>query len=90
MSLLVPRRACCARPLLVAVGDPAAAEVVGGELDLHAVTRKDPDVVHSHLARDVREHFVPVLELDAKHGVRERFDHRSFDQDRVIFGLRQN
>src|SRR6188768_888600 len=69
-------------PLLVAVRDPAAAEVVGRELDLHAVTREDPDVVHPHLARDVCEHLVPVLELDAKHGVGEWFDHGSLDQDR--------
>src|SRR3954470_15142247 len=31
--------------LLVAIGDAAAVEVVRRELDLHAVTRQDPDVV---------------------------------------------
>ena len=38
------------RQLLEAVGDPAAGEVVGRELDLHAVARQDPDVVAPHLA----------------------------------------
>ena len=74
---------------LVAVGDAAPAEVVGGELDLHAVTGQDPDVVHPHLPGDVREHLVPVLELDPEHGVREWLDDRSLENDRVFLGLSQ-
>src|SRR5437899_11307280 len=33
----------------VSVSDPAAGQVVGGELDLHLVPRQDPDVVLPHL-----------------------------------------
>ena len=73
---------------LVAIGDAPTTEVVGRELDLHAVAREDPDVVHPHLPGDVREHLVPVLELDPEHGVGQRFDDRPFDQDRVVLGLR--
>src|SRR5512132_4007692 len=76
--------------LLVAVGDATPAEVVGGELDLHAVAGENPDVVHPHLPGDVCEHLVPVLELDAEHGVRQRLDYRSLHQDRVVFGLGQD
>src|SRR5262245_5812741 len=75
--------------LLVSIGDAAAAEVVRRELDLHAVTGEDPDVVHAHLPRDVGEHLVPVLELDAEHGVGQRLDHRALYQNRVILGLCQ-
>ena len=75
--------------LLVPIRDAATTQVVGGELHLDAITRQDPDVVHSHLARDVREHLVPILELDAEHGVGQRFDNRSFHQDRVVLGLGQ-
>src|SRR6185503_18370908 len=75
--------------LLVPIGDAAAAEVVGRELDLHAVAREDPDVVHSHLPRDVGEDLVPVLELDAEHGVGQRLDHRSLYQNCVVLGLCQ-
>ena len=75
---------------LVAVGDAATAEVVGRELDLHTVAREDPDVVHAHLPGDVREHLVPVLELDPEHGVGQRFDDRPLDQDRVVLGLGQD
>src|SRR5947207_84862 len=66
--------------LLVPVGDATPAQVVRSELDLHTVARQDPDVVHPHLPGDVREHLVPVLELDTEHGVRERLDHRPLDQ----------
>jgi hypothetical protein len=41
-----------ARPgrLLVSVSDPTPLEVVWRELNLDPITRKDPDVVHPHLA----------------------------------------
>src|SRR5215510_6908731 len=42
-----------ARGLLQPVGDPAAGEVVGRQLDPDAVTRQDPDEVHPELAADV-------------------------------------
>ena len=47
----------------------------------------DADVVHSHLPGDVGEHLVPVFQLDAEHGVRQRLDDRAFDQNRVVLGL---
>src|SRR5438105_2750063 len=87
---LTDGRTFTTEPLLVAVGDATTAEVVRRELDLHAVTGEDADVVHAHLPGDVREHLVPVLELDTEHRVGERFDDRSFHEDRVVLGLGQN
>src|SRR5947209_19682060 len=52
--------------LLVAVGDAASGEVVGGQLHLDAVTGQDPDVVHPHLPGDVGEDLVAVVELHAE------------------------
>src|ERR671922_243062 len=66
---------------------PAPRQVVRRELDQHAVPGKDPDVVHPHLPRDVRQHVVPVLELHPEHRVREWFGDRSLDLDGVF--LRQ-
>src|SRR5690606_16961206 len=77
------------RGSLVAVGDPTAGEVVGGQLHLDAIAGEDADVVHAHLSRDVGQHLVAVLELDPEHGVRERLDDRSLENDRVFFGLSQ-
>ena len=75
--------------LAVAVGDTASGEVVGGELNLDLVAGQNTDVVHTHLPRDVSEHLVPVLELDAKHRVRQRLDDRAFEHDRIFVRLGQ-
>ncbi len=53
----------------VAVGDAPAGEVVGTHLDLDAVAEQDTDVVFAHLAREVSQHRVPILQLDAKHRI---------------------
>ena len=45
--------------------------------------------MHPHLSGDVGQHLVAVFEFDSKHRIRERFDNRSFEHDRVFFGLRQ-
>src|SRR6185503_6599093 len=70
------------------VDDPAGGEVVGGQLDEHLVAGQDADEVLAHLARDVGEHLVLVLELHPEHGVREVLDHGRLDLDR-LFLLRQ-
>src|SRR5580693_10056465 len=38
--------------LLVAVGDPPAAQVVGAHFDRHSIARKDPDVELTHPPAD--------------------------------------
>jgi hypothetical protein len=75
--------------LLVSVGDPASAEVVRGEFHLNLVARQNSDVVHPHFSGDVGQHLVAIIEFDPKHRVRERFDNRSFEDDRVFLRLRQ-
>src|SRR5262245_903553 len=72
------------RPSLVPVDDPAPGQVVRGQLDENAIPREDPDEVLPHLPRDVGEHAVLVLELDAEHRVRQRLDHRGFHLNRLF------
>src|SRR5262245_9506753 len=55
--------------LLEPVRDAAPGQVVGGQLDLDPVAGQDADEVHAHLARDVRQHAVPVVELHPEHRV---------------------
>src|SRR5918998_628851 len=62
------------------------AQVVGAQLHLHPVARQYPDVVHPHLARDVREHVVPALELDPKLRVGQSLGDGAFDLYDVFFG----
>src|SRR5262249_15700224 len=73
--------------LLEPVCDAAARQVVGRQLDLDPVARQDPDEVHAHLARDVGQHAVPIVQLDAEHGVRERLDNLALHLDRVVLRL---
>ena len=71
----------------VPVGDPAAVEVVGAELDLDFVAREDPDVVLPHLPGDGREHGMAApVELHPEHRARERFDDLAFDLDLLFLG----
>src|SRR5688500_17010296 len=74
---------------LEAVGDATSGEVVRGELHLHLVAGKDSDVVHPHLAGDVRQHLVAVVELDTEHGIGQRLQNRAFQHDGVFLGLGQ-
>src|SRR6266480_6412501 len=69
------------------VGDSAAAEVVGTELDLDLVAREDPDVVLPHLPGDGREHGVATpVELHPEHRAWERFDDLAFNLDLLFLG----
>ena len=73
-------------PGSVAVRDPALGQIVGADLDGHAVARKNPDVVHPHLAGDPRHDLVAVLQLHAEHRAAERFEDLTFELDRVFLG----
>src|SRR4029079_4232690 len=76
------------RSLLESVGDAATGEVVRRKFHPDPVTWQDPDEVHPKLAADVGEDVMAVLELDPEHRVRERFDDRAFDFDRVLLSHR--
>jgi hypothetical protein len=75
--------------LFVAVGDASTGHVVGRDLYLDLVAGQDADAVHAHLAGTVGENGVAVLELHAKHGVRQWLDDGSLDGERVFLGLAQ-
>src|SRR3954463_9220104 len=75
----------CLSPLLVPIDDAAAGQVVRRELHDDPVLRQDADVVLAHLAADVGENAVPVGELDAEHGVRQRLDDPALDLDGPFF-----
>src|SRR5581483_10078108 len=82
-----PPASGCEAALALAVDDPAAAEVVRGELDAHPVAGVDPDPVAPHLAGRVAERLVAVVEPDAVHPGAERLEHLSLDLDlRLLAG----
>ena len=71
--------------LLVAVHDAAPGQVVGRQLHHDAVLGQDADVVLPHLAADVREHLVTVLQLNAEHRIGQGLDHAALDLDGTVF-----
>src|SRR5262245_47599952 len=73
------------RPLLVPIDDATAAQVVRRKLHGDLVPGKDLDEMHPHLARDVGQDLVTVLQLHAEHRVRKRLDHGAFDLDAFFF-----
>ena len=68
----------------VAEDDPTAGQVVRAQLDDDPVLGEDPDVVLTHLARDVCENLVTVRQLDPEHRVRESLDDRALDLDDTV------
>ena len=52
---------------LQAINNPGFVEVVWRHLHPHAVADGQADKAFAHLARDVREHFVAVIELGPEH-----------------------
>src|SRR5437016_2894128 len=66
------------------VDDPTAIQVVRRKLDLHPVSRQDPDAVAPHLSRGVTECLVAVVESDAVLAVAERFGDLAFELDLLL------
>src|SRR5579875_1433456 len=69
----------------MAVDDARAVEVVGRELAAHAIAGEDANPVAAHLACDMAEDNMIVVELDAKHRVRQCLDHLAVKFDLVFF-----
>ena len=69
-----PRRPAYAEPprrLLVSVDDTTPVEVVRRELHLHAVAGHDSNAEPAHLAGDVTDGRMTVVQVDAEHAVAE-------------------
>src|ERR1700693_929698 len=69
------------------IDDSPARQVVRRQFPLHPVARQDANKVLPHLARDMRQHLVLVLELHPEHRVGERLDDRGHHFDGILFGI---
>src|SRR5438132_4207207 len=70
----------------MAVDDARAIKIVWRELAAHAVPGQDANAEAPHLARDVAEHHVVVVELHAEHRIGQRLDHLALEFDLVLLG----
>src|SRR5450432_1477311 len=66
------------------VDDPRAVEVVRGELAANAIAGEDADPEAPHLARNMPEHDVLVVELHAEHRVGQGLDHLALEFNLVL------
>lgn len=66
------------RVLSFAEGDTTLGQIVRRQLYGDSVATQYADIVLSHLARNMRNNFVPVFELDPELGVGKGFGNRSF------------
>src|SRR3954452_9359879 len=69
---------------LVAVGDACPGEVIRRELDLNAISWQHADAVLAHLAAEVTEDVVAVLQHDPEVPTLERFRGLALEHDRVF------
>jgi hypothetical protein len=61
--------------------DPTLGEIVGAHVDDNPIPWQETNVVDPHLARDVGEHLMPVIETDFEGSTRERLDDFSLETD---------
>jgi len=68
------------------VGDPSAGQVVWRDLDDHPIAGHNSDEVLPHLAGDVSQHLMPVIQFDPKSRVCQRFRHSALCFNGLFFG----
>src|SRR5437879_2958660 len=93
-ALLVPNflpakapKATLAGRSLIPVDDSPTRQIVGRELDGHLIARKNANKIFAHLARNMRQHLVLIVQLHPKHRVRQRLDHRGHHLDGVFLRI---
>ena len=74
--------------LLKAVSNSSPCQVIGGEFHQDLITTEYPYEMKPHLAGGMRQNLMPIGQLNAKHGIRQRFYHCSFYLNDFLFGHR--
>ena len=68
---------CVSTCLFVSKYNSTFGQIVGRHFQSHSVAGQDADVMHSHLTRNMRQHFMTVFQLHSKHGIGEGFRNRT-------------
>src|SRR5688500_15791525 len=68
----------------LAIRDATARRVVRRDLDGDLVAEHDADPMTSHLARQLRDHLVPLAHVHLERASAENFSNRAFELDRVV------
>lgn len=67
--------------LLVAINDAPTGQVVGRQLHDDAILGQDTDVVLAHLAGNVSQYLVAIVQFDTEHRVRQGLDNATLNLD---------
>ncbi len=60
-------------------GNPSLAQIIRRHFHFHTVTHRQADKVFTHFPGNVRQNFMPVIELHSEHGALHDGFYRSFD-----------
>ncbi len=63
----------------VAVHQPTAVHIVGGQFHAHAVTQQHANVIFSHFAGQVCQQLVPIIQFHTECGIGQRLDNGAFN-----------
>lgn len=70
----------CVRPfhdLLISKSYPSLCQIVRRHLQPYFVSWQNADVVHPHLSRNMRQHFVAIFQLHFKHRIGQSLEYCS-------------
>lgn len=68
------------------IDDPTFGQVIGRECYTHRITRNNPDIVFSHLARKMGEDNMLVLKFHTEHRIGKCFANDAFHFNCFFFG----
>jgi hypothetical protein len=74
------------RGLTLSIDNSSAIQIIGGNFYDDAVSGNDSDKVLAHLAGNMGQDFVSIVEFDPKLRVRQRLDDAAFDLNGLFFG----
>jgi len=74
------------RALSIAIGDPAARQIIGRHFDADAIANQNSDAMLAHLAGNTREHDMgTIVEADFKKCVGLLVDNRALSWNQIVF-----
>jgi hypothetical protein len=77
---------CLHYRLLVPVRDPTAGQVVWRHFYDNPIVWQNPDVVHPHLATNVSQNLMAIVELDPEHRIWQGLTNSPLHLDCAFFG----
>ena len=64
---------------LIAINNPSPFQIIGRQLHQYCVPWEDLYEMHPHLAGNMGQNSMAILELDPEHGIRQSLNNNSFD-----------